>query len=68
MAKEIIDWEGEGRRRKGRPKDKWIDGVNGLRQEYIRVYILVNIWDKFGWKRLKKKKKYTKISEDKNNL
>lgn len=38
MAKEIQDWEAEERRRKGRPKGKWIDII----RESIHGYI----WEK----------------------
>jgi hypothetical protein len=38
----ILEWEAEGTRRRGRPKERWIDGVgrsmtnHGLREEDTR--------------------------------
>jgi hypothetical protein len=38
----ILEWEPEGKRRTGRPKERWIDGIrrsminHGLREEDIR--------------------------------
>jgi hypothetical protein len=46
----ILEWETEGTRRRGRPKEKWIDGVrrsmtnHGLREEDTR--------DKDRWRNL----------------
>jgi hypothetical protein len=39
LTPNILEWEPEGTRRKGRPKERWIDGVrrsmtnHGLREE-----------------------------------
>jgi hypothetical protein len=42
LPQKVLEWEAEGTRRMGRPKDRWIDGVrrsminHGLREEDTR--------------------------------
>jgi hypothetical protein len=42
LPRKILEWEPEGTRRRGRPKERWIDGVRrsmtnrGLTEEDIR--------------------------------
>jgi hypothetical protein len=42
LSLKMLEWEPEGTRRRGRPKERWIDGVrwtmtnNGLREEDTR--------------------------------
>jgi len=36
LPQRILEWESDGKRRKGRPKEKWIDGRN---KTYDRIAV-----------------------------
>jgi hypothetical protein len=38
----ILEWEPEGKRRRGRPKERWIDGVRRSKYQIRKDYIFLN--------------------------